>query len=71
MKTLMGTTGIALLLSSAGAALASGQVGAELDGRWDAVLLDNGPAVPFRLDISGSGPTLKGTFYDGFASAPS
>jgi hypothetical protein len=37
-----------------------------LDGRWDASLTNNGPTVPFRLDISGSGPTLKGTFYDGF-----
>jgi len=37
-----------------------------IDGRWDASLVNNGPAVPFRLDISGSGPTLKGTFYDGF-----
>jgi hypothetical protein len=38
-----------------------------IDGRWDASLLNNGPAVPFRLDIAGSGPTLKGTFYDGFS----
>ena len=38
----------------------------DIDGRWDAALLNNGPAVPFRLDISGTGPTLKGTFYDGF-----
>jgi thiol-disulfide isomerase/thioredoxin len=37
-----------------------------IDGRWDASLVNNGPAVPFRLDISGSGPTLEGTFYDGF-----
>jgi thiol-disulfide isomerase/thioredoxin len=35
-------------------------------GRWDAALLNNGPDIPFRLDISGAGPTLKGTFYDGF-----
>ncbi len=26
----------------------------------------NGNVIPFRLDISGSGPTLKGTLYDGF-----
>src|ERR1700675_858677 len=37
-----------------------------IDGRWDAALANNGPDIPFRLDISGSGPTLKGTFYDGF-----
>jgi thiol-disulfide isomerase/thioredoxin len=36
-------------------------------GRWDARLITaNGTIIPFRLDISGSGPTLKGTFYDGF-----
>jgi len=39
-----------------------------IEGRWDAALLNNGPDIPFRLDISGSGPTLKGTFYDGFRS---
>ncbi|MGC4072262.1 MAG: TlpA disulfide reductase family protein, partial [Nibricoccus sp.] len=32
---------------------------------WDAALLNNGPDIPFRLDISGSGPTLKATLYDG------
>ena len=48
--------------ASAGAALAADPI----DGRWDASLLNNGPAVPFRLDISGEGPTLKATFYDGF-----
>jgi thiol-disulfide isomerase/thioredoxin len=37
-----------------------------LAGRWDATLVDNGPDVPFRLDISGSGASLKGIFYDGF-----
>jgi thiol-disulfide isomerase/thioredoxin len=37
-----------------------------VDGRWDATLTRNGIVIPFRLDISGSGPTLKGTLYDGF-----
>jgi len=37
------------------------------DGRWDASLIQaNGSVVPFRLDISGSGASLKGTFYNGF-----
>jgi len=37
------------------------------DGRWDASLIQaNGNVVPFRLDISGSGASLKGTFYNGF-----
>ena len=69
MKALMRTVGLAALLSSGGtvvAASASGTAADALDGRWDAALLNNGPAVPFRLDISGSGPTLHGTFYDGF-----
>lgn len=37
-----------------------------IDGRWDAALVNNGPAVPFRLDIKGAGSNLTGTFYDGF-----
>jgi thiol-disulfide isomerase/thioredoxin len=49
-------------IASAGPAVAADSI----DGRWDASLLNNGPPVPFRLDISGEGPTLKGTFYDGF-----
>lgn len=56
------------------AALASGPLGAgaatsgsPADGRWDASLIQsNGAVIPFRLDISGSGPALRGTFYDGF-----
>ena len=39
---------------------------ASLDGRWDANLIHNGTTIPFRLDISGSGSTLKGTFFNGF-----
>jgi thiol-disulfide isomerase/thioredoxin len=48
------------------AAVGAAPAADSIDGRWDASLLNNGPAVPFRLDISGEGPTLKGTFYDGF-----
>ena len=69
MKVLLRTVGLAALLSSGGAVVAASASGAAadaIDGRWDAALLNNGPAVPFRLDISGSGPTLHGTFYDGF-----
>ena len=64
MKPLISTAIAALLLSSAHAALAADAT--DLSGRWDAALTKNGPDVPFRLDISGSGPSLKGTFYDGF-----
>src|ERR1700722_679061 len=38
-----------------------------VDGRWNASLTtQTGVVIPFRLDISGSGATLKGTLYDGF-----
>ena len=67
MKKLLISAG-ALALLGGGMAAASGvrDEPAAIDGRWDAALVNNGPDVPFRLDISGSGATLKGTFYDGF-----
>ncbi|HWK51056.1 MAG TPA: TlpA disulfide reductase family protein, partial [Steroidobacter sp.] len=37
-----------------------------LEGRWDAQLVRGEQVIPFRLDIAGSGATLKGTLYDGF-----
>jgi thiol-disulfide isomerase/thioredoxin len=37
----------------------------ELAGRWDATLTVNGTAIPFRLDVDGSGPQLRGTLYNG------
>ena len=62
MKTSLVRTTIGILLGGFGICVASAET---IDGRWDAALLNNGPAVPFRLDISGSGATLKATFYDG------
>jgi thiol-disulfide isomerase/thioredoxin len=55
---------------SAGVAVAAICFGApalaeSIEGRWDATLTVNGAVIPFRLDISGSGPTLKGTLYNG------
>jgi thiol-disulfide isomerase/thioredoxin len=55
---------------SAGVAVAAICFGApalaeSIEGRWDASLTANGAVIPFRLDISGSGPTLKGTLYNG------
>src|ERR1700722_18353080 len=48
------------------AALANSQIdAAQIDGRWDATLANRGVSVPFRLDISGDGATLKGTLYNG------
>lgn len=46
---------------------ASERHGARLCAKPKIGLENHGTQVPFRLDISGSGPTLKGTFYDGFA----
>lgn len=69
MKTSQMCAGLVIILGCM-TALASSNTktaaAADIDGRWDAALVDNGPTVPFRLDISGAGPTLKGTFYDGF-----
>jgi thiol-disulfide isomerase/thioredoxin len=68
MRALSRSAGIAILLSSLGASIAVAQTAAapdSLGGRWDASLTSNGVVIPFRLDIAGSGPTLKGIFYDG------
>jgi hypothetical protein len=68
MRALSRSTSIALILVSFGSAAAIAQSnGANaIDGRWDASLNNHGTIIPFRLDISGSGPSLKGTFYNGF-----
>jgi thiol-disulfide isomerase/thioredoxin len=61
--------GLAVAFAGFGASIAMAQspnAAASLDGRWDATLNNHGIVIPFRLDISGSGPTLKGTFYNGF-----
>jgi thiol-disulfide isomerase/thioredoxin len=65
--------GLAAIVASIGAISASAQTPTatnptanSLDGRWDARLINNGVIIPFRLDISGEGATLKGTFYNGF-----
>jgi thiol-disulfide isomerase/thioredoxin len=61
MKTLLKAATLAALLTTA-TAFADPAV----TGQWDAQLIRAGNAVPFRLDISGNGATLKGTLYDGF-----
>jgi thiol-disulfide isomerase/thioredoxin len=77
MLTLFRNTGLAVIVAGSGVAFAAGSGAAfatgtansadSVDGRWNASLTaQNGNVVPFRLDISGSGPTLKGTLYDGF-----
>jgi thiol-disulfide isomerase/thioredoxin len=62
MRTLSTLAGLAVLVASSAAALA----GDSLAGRWDAQLVRGDSVVPFRLDISGTGASLKGTLYDGF-----
>jgi thiol-disulfide isomerase/thioredoxin len=69
MRTLLMRAGFAVTVVGLGAALAAAQstsAPASVDGRWNASLIQNGLVIPFRLDISESGPTVKGTFFDGF-----
>jgi thiol-disulfide isomerase/thioredoxin len=69
MRALLKSGGLAILFSGIVASVAVSQTttaAESLDGRWDASLTSHGTVIPFRLDIAGSGPTLKGIFYDGF-----
>ncbi|HTE39546.1 MAG TPA: TlpA disulfide reductase family protein [Steroidobacteraceae bacterium] len=62
MSTFKQVAALGLLISAGGTVTAAEVV----EGRWDAQLVRNENVIPFRLDISGAGPTLKGTLYDGF-----
>jgi thiol-disulfide isomerase/thioredoxin len=62
MNILRKASGLALLLACGSVGLAATPV----DGRWDAQLVQKDTIIPFRLDISGEGASLKGTLYDGF-----
>jgi thiol-disulfide isomerase/thioredoxin len=67
MRTLSRSTSIAIVFSSLCASMAVAQKGSDLVvGSWDASLTSHGVVIPFRLDIAGSGPNLRGIFYDGF-----
>ncbi len=68
MNTFLKGASLAILLSSLAtpAAFAASATADSVDGRWDASLSRNGVVIPFRLDLSGTGPALKGTLYDGF-----
>src|ERR1700735_859412 len=60
---------LAIVLAGSGVSVASTHspsAADAVDGRWNASLTRNGTVIPFRLDISGSGTTLRGTLYDGF-----
>jgi len=61
-KTILGFTAA---IVGFGATAAWGASAASIDGRWDAQLTVNGALIPFRLDISRDGATLKGTLYNG------
>jgi thiol-disulfide isomerase/thioredoxin len=61
-KTILGFTAAIAAFS---ATVVWADSAASIDGRWDASLTVNGAAIPFRLDISGDGATLKGTLYNG------
>ncbi len=65
MRIFSRRVGLAVTLVGFGAAIAMAQstnTPDSVDGRWDASLINNGTVIPFRLDISGSGSTVKGTF---------
>ncbi len=55
--------GAALLALAATAA--SAQSLADLQGQWDASFTVDNNTIPFRLDVSGEGSSLKGTLYNG------
>jgi thiol-disulfide isomerase/thioredoxin len=69
MRSLTKAGAVAIILSSGVASVTAAHTvssAAAIDGRWNASLTQNDSVIPFRLDISGSGPTLKGTLYNGF-----
>jgi thiol-disulfide isomerase/thioredoxin len=61
---------LAVMLASGGMAISAyaATTNADaVDGRWNATLItQSGNVIPFRLDVTGSGPTLKGVLYNGF-----
>jgi thiol-disulfide isomerase/thioredoxin len=69
MRTIQRGVQVAALLSGLCVSMAAAQISttvASISGRWDASLSRDGAIIPFRLDIAGSGPTLKGILFDGF-----
>jgi thiol-disulfide isomerase/thioredoxin len=69
MKILWQSASLAAILGVSGASVAatgSDSAANSVDGRWNASLTRNGTVISFRLDIAGSGSTLRGILYDGF-----
>jgi thiol-disulfide isomerase/thioredoxin len=65
MRSLSGSfTGFAVAAMSLGT-VAMAAPAENLDGRWAASVVQNGVAIPFRLDISGEGKNAVGTLYNG------
>lgn len=62
MNTLARSVLLGVLLAGAATSFAA----EPLAGRWDAQLVRANDTVPFRLDLSGEGASLKGVLYDGF-----
>lgn len=52
-------------------ALPSRAAAQSLSGLWDASIVVNGVEVPFRMEIAGSGSSVKGTFFNGDEKIPS
>jgi hypothetical protein len=66
MRAVLRSATVAAVFAGLGLSIAAAQAAnspaTAIDGRWDAQLISHGNSIPFRLDISGSGATLKGTF---------
>jgi thiol-disulfide isomerase/thioredoxin len=56
---------VALLFAIAPAALAQSTTTQSLTGLWDATISFGGQDIPFRLQIAGDGPNIKGWLFNG------
>src|ERR1700689_5097506 len=63
---ILGLAAVVIGFAYAGPAESKSSDSNSLAGRWDATLTTKTGVVPFRLDISGEGATLKGTLYNGW-----
>src|SRR4051794_4046454 len=62
----LGIIAVAASIGTGASAFAADPGAGSLEGRWDATLSTKTGVVPFRLDISGEGASLKGTLYNGW-----
>jgi thiol-disulfide isomerase/thioredoxin len=51
--------------------MASTAFGQPLSGLWDATITANNAEIPFRLELSGTAPNIKGAFFNGDDKVPS